>query len=327
MRGQGWISVIIAMTTLALSAGCQWSRSYNCETGARLDEYLGPRYSDPKVFINDWTITRSGISSGSSHTEYHTSTSQGIADYNAQSHTWGGAPTITTTTGTQVHDPGGTYFEHSIVLKPFVEKKMRENGFTITDSRLLADYCVVADGSVEPGSSSTGWIIWDVVMACPAVLAPIPLGGVSRQAVSVAVYDNKDHVVGSRHVVFEKGFYCLSFWEAFQSDVEGYDMQTTMSANTACAIIADDKQLGGDSARIKALLKDDPNFVSRKGTNDDTPLHWAAQEGRGDVVELLLNNKADVNAKNKAGQTPLHLAALNEDRPMMDLLRQHGGHD
>lgn len=30
-----------------------------------------------------------------------------------------------------------------------------------------------------------------------------------------------------------------------------------------------------------------------------TPLHWAAQEGRKDSVEVLLANGADVNAKSK----------------------------
>jgi hypothetical protein len=329
MRGQRWISAIIAMTTLAITAGCYWSRAHDCETGAGLDEYLGPRYSDPKVFVNDWTLTGGGMAGGGSHTEYHTSTSQGMAPYNAQTHSWGPAPTITTTTGTQVSNPGGTYVEHSVELKPFVEKKMRENGFTITDSKLLADYSVVSNGSVEAEYHSTGWLIWDLVMLCPSVLAPIPLGAVTHEGVTVTVYDNKDHLVGSRHVVYEKRDYFLSFWGWTQSDtqVHKHEEHTRMAANTASAIIADDIHLSGDLVRIKALLKDDPNFVSRKGTNDDMPLHWAAQKGRGDVVELLLNNKADVNAKNKAGQTPLHLAALNEDRPMMDLLRQHGGHD
>jgi ankyrin repeat protein len=76
-----------------------------------------------------------------------------------------------------------------------------------------------------------------------------------------------------------------------------------------------------------ARLKDNPNFVSRRGTNGDTPLHWTAMKGESGVVELLLANKADINAKNKHGQTPLHVAALNEDSHMVELLRQHGGQE
>ena len=38
-------------------------------------------------------------------------------------------------------------------------------------------------------------------------------------------------------------------------------------------------------------------------------MHYAAREGRKDVVELLLASKADVNAKSEDGWTPLHEAA------------------
>ena len=46
-------------------------------------------------------------------------------------------------------------------------------------------------------------------------------------------------------------------------------------------------------------------------TNKDgnTPLHWAARDGRKTVVELLLKHDADVHMTNKDGSTPLHLAA------------------
>ena len=43
-----------------------------------------------------------------------------------------------------------------------------------------------------------------------------------------------------------------------------------------------------------------------------TPLHLAAFTGRTEVVRLLLERGADVNAKNeKGGETPLHNAAMN----------------
>jgi ankyrin repeat protein len=40
-----------------------------------------------------------------------------------------------------------------------------------------------------------------------------------------------------------------------------------------------------------------------------TPLHWAAQQGFTDVVELLLANHAEIEARDKYGATPLDLAA------------------
>ena len=45
-----------------------------------------------------------------------------------------------------------------------------------------------------------------------------------------------------------------------------------------------------------------------------TPLHFAAQNGHLSVVEYLVNQKADLNAKNNKGYTPLSLA--NERRKM-----------
>ncbi len=41
----------------------------------------------------------------------------------------------------------------------------------------------------------------------------------------------------------------------------------------------------------------------------NTPLHWAAETGRLDLAKLLLEYRADVNAKNQASQTPLYFAA------------------
>jgi len=39
------------------------------------------------------------------------------------------------------------------------------------------------------------------------------------------------------------------------------------------------------------------------------PLHYAAEKGHLSVVECLINQKADINAKNDGGWTPLHYAA------------------
>src|SRR6185312_5341951 len=44
-----------------------------------------------------------------------------------------------------------------------------------------------------------------------------------------------------------------------------------------------------------------------------TPLHYAAEEGHLLVVQGLLKNKANPNAKDKYGRTPLHLAAGKKD--------------
>jgi ankyrin repeat protein len=60
-----------------------------------------------------------------------------------------------------------------------------------------------------------------------------------------------------------------------------------------------------DLGQVKALLKAYPNLVFSKDDDGNTPLYWAVGTGHKDVPVLLLANKADVNAKNNRGDTPL----------------------
>ena len=83
----------------------------------------------------------------------------------------------------------------------------------------------------------------------------------------------------------------------------------------------------GDLEKVKALLKDNPNLVFSKDDYGAMPLHYAAQGGRKDVVELLLANKADVNAKAKNDDTPLRATSYGGHKDVAELLRQQGGHE
>jgi ankyrin repeat protein len=80
----------------------------------------------------------------------------------------------------------------------------------------------------------------------------------------------------------------------------------------------------GDVEKVKALLQSDPNLVFDRDNYDTTPLHWAAGQGHKDVVELLLANRAAVNAKNKYGDTPLHFAATGGYQDIAELLLDKG---
>jgi ankyrin repeat domain-containing protein 50 len=65
----------------------------------------------------------------------------------------------------------------------------------------------------------------------------------------------------------------------------------------------------GDFERAKVLLKNNPDLVSNRDKNGETPLSLAAGAGHADLVKLLLASKADVNVKDNNGATPLYAAA------------------
>jgi ankyrin repeat protein len=82
---------------------------------------------------------------------------------------------------------------------------------------------------------------------------------------------------------------------------------------------------------VAELLLKNGADVNAKAKNGETPLHLAAlnapKEKGKELAELLLKNGADVNAKDNAGSTPLQMAVLGHREDVMDLLRQHGGHE
>jgi ankyrin repeat protein len=55
-----------------------------------------------------------------------------------------------------------------------------------------------------------------------------------------------------------------------------------------------------------------------------TPLHYAAMEGHAEVVQLLLANQADVNARDSTGSTALHYAAFRDHGEIVELLLAKG---
>ncbi len=63
--------------------------------------------------------------------------------------------------------------------------------------------------------------------------------------------------------------------------------------------------------------------MNAREKNAMTPLLWAAQHGHTDVVKLLLDRGADVNAKDTLGQTALsHGAFINGRTEIVRLLKQ-----
>jgi len=62
----------------------------------------------------------------------------------------------------------------------------------------------------------------------------------------------------------------------------------------------------GDLEQVRAMLKSDPTAVNKTDGNKCTPLHRAAQSGRQEMVEFLLDSGAKVNAVSKQNGTALY---------------------
>jgi ankyrin repeat protein/transglutaminase-like putative cysteine protease len=79
----------------------------------------------------------------------------------------------------------------------------------------------------------------------------------------------------------------------------------------------------GDVARAKSLIEDGAD-VNAKDMGGETPLMAAAAKEQKEIAELLIVKGADVDGKDNSSYVPLSWAVWNEDRDMIKLLVTNG---
>jgi ankyrin repeat protein len=79
-----------------------------------------------------------------------------------------------------------------------------------------------------------------------------------------------------------------------------------------------------DEAAARRLLSQDPSLVNVADDRQCTPLHFAVQGNRADLVEMVLEVGADPNALDSDGDSPLTWAVLAGLEEMWTLLLNHG---
>jgi len=80
----------------------------------------------------------------------------------------------------------------------------------------------------------------------------------------------------------------------------------------------------GHEAVVQLLVEQGADLETKDKESAGTPLVWAAKRGHETVVELLLaTGKVDADAKDKYGWTPLSYAAENGYKAVVELLQSH----
>ncbi|XP_076655935.1 uncharacterized protein LOC143360718 isoform X2 [Halictus rubicundus] len=74
---------------------------------------------------------------------------------------------------------------------------------------------------------------------------------------------------------------------------------------------------------VKLLLINGSKVNNKSKKHSDTPLHLAIVNGDIEIVKMLLDRGADIDAKNKCGCTPLYNAVRNKKMKVIELLLKH----
>ena len=86
----------------------------------------------------------------------------------------------------------------------------------------------------------------------------------------------------------------------------------------------------GDPALVQKLVEDNPEALGRRMSRFErrqTPLHFALQLGRDDLLGLLVDLGADLEAEDQGGRTALAAAMLRGDGEAMRRLRAAGARE
>lgn len=92
---------------------------------------------------------------------------------------------------------------------------------------------------------------------------------------------------------------------------------TLLIVTPAHATEITDAAKNGDKDTVKELLNKGVN-VNEKDEYGSTALYYVASQGDKELVELLLANVADVNMVNNEGDTPLYYAVKGDDTGEID---------
>jgi ankyrin repeat protein len=80
----------------------------------------------------------------------------------------------------------------------------------------------------------------------------------------------------------------------------------------------------GEEERVRTLLESKNTEIDRRDGFNETPLYIAVQTGKINIVQLLIDAGANLNATNRLEDTALHKAVFTEDLPAAKVLLKAG---
>ncbi len=99
---------------------------------------------------------------------------------------------------------------------------------------------------------------------------------------------------------------------------------TCAAATSSQPVRIHDAVKRGDTAEVRRILEVNPELVAELDDKGNTPLHLAASRGAVEMIEVLIGNGADVDAKTKRGVTPLLRATSLGNADAVSMLLEKG---
>jgi ankyrin repeat protein len=117
------------------------------------------------------------------------------------------------------------------------------------------------------------------------------------------------------------------------ADPNARDLDYLTPLHYVCRVSRKDKPLRGifatlycgvaDEGKIQTLLNNRAD-INAQDIGGNSPLHFAISSGREDLVRALISHRCNLNISNIEGQTPLHLASTLENGKCVVLLLEAG---
>ena len=93
---------------------------------------------------------------------------------------------------------------------------------------------------------------------------------------------------------------------------------TNLKANNVSLLIS--SVIDQDIEAVNFFINSSPQLVNQKNIGGATPLHIASRIGNQEIVNLLVENKANINSQDNEGYTPLMRAIANQNNQITDFL-------